>query len=139
MLFEKCFRCSSTGRCIPRNWQCDGDPDCADGEDEPPSCRDPGLHKCEPTYFKCDNNKCIPGRWYCDYDNDCGDGSDERGCMPRNCSESEFRCNSGHCIRGSEYCDGEFHCDDKSDEVDCETQCKTNEFQCVSPKFCIYK
>lgn len=133
------FHCTSTGRCIPKNWQCDGDPDCADGEDEPPTCREPGLHTCEPTYFKCDNNKCIPGRWRCDYDNDCGDGSDEKGCTPRNCSESEFRCGNGHCIRNTERCDGEFHCDDKSDETDCHGQCKTNEFECVSPMFCIYK
>ena len=28
------FRCSSSGRCIPMSWKCDGDNDCPNGEDE---------------------------------------------------------------------------------------------------------
>lgn len=121
------------------SWQCDGDPDCSEGEDEPATCSKPEFHTCDPTYFKCANNKCIPGRWHCDYDNDCGDGSDELGCVPRNCSESEFRCSNSHCIRGTQRCDGEFNCEDRSDEANCHNQCKANEFQCTSPQFCIYK
>lgn len=27
------------------------------GEDEPPECSSPEVHSCEPTYFKCANNK----------------------------------------------------------------------------------
>lgn len=93
---------------------CDGVADCPDGFDEPKSCADT-AHTCEPTYFKCQNNKlakifykviinngsiflnsdflhfrCIPGRWRCDYEDDCHDNSDEINCDPRNCSESEF-------------------------------------------------
>lgn len=58
---------------------CDGDPDCSENEDEPKTCSHPDYHTCEPSYFKCKNNKCIPGRWRCDYEGDCGDGSDEEG------------------------------------------------------------
>lgn len=50
------FRCNS-GRCIPLSWKCDGDPDCPSSEDEPLSCKDSSFHTCEPTYFKCNNNK----------------------------------------------------------------------------------
>ncbi|KAK2713160.1 hypothetical protein QYM36_011749 [Artemia franciscana] len=89
----------NSGRCIPMLWKCDGDEDCADGEDEMPSCGDPSQHVCDPTYFPCNNTRCIPGRWRCDYDDDCGDGSDERGCAPRPSSESEFRKYIGHLQR----------------------------------------
>ena len=84
------FKCP-TGRCIPTNWQCDGDADCENGEDEPVSCRDESAKICEESYFRCKNQRCIPGRWRCDYDDDCGDNSDETECLNlyRNCSESE--------------------------------------------------
>lgn len=52
---DEYHRCSS-GRCIPKSWFCDGDKDCPDAEDEPPSCADPLIHPCEPTYFRCENN-----------------------------------------------------------------------------------
>lgn len=46
-----------SGRCIPDTWFCDGAVDCPGQEDEPPSCSDPNIHTCDPTYFKCKNNK----------------------------------------------------------------------------------
>lgn len=51
------FRCKS-GRCIPFSWKCDSTPDCPNGEDEPPSCSEPSQ-TCEPSYFKCHNNRLI--------------------------------------------------------------------------------
>ncbi|KAL1115240.1 hypothetical protein AAG570_007271, partial [Ranatra chinensis] len=47
----------SSGRCIPVTWVCDGTPDCPNREDEPASCSDPTQHSCDPTYFRCANNK----------------------------------------------------------------------------------
>ncbi|XP_054274081.1 low-density lipoprotein receptor-related protein 1-like [Macrosteles quadrilineatus] len=127
-----------SGRCIPESWRCDGTTDCPGGEDEPPTCSDPTVHTCDPTYFKCNNNRCIPGRWHCDYDNDCGDGSDEENCEPRPCSEAEFQCKDGRCIRDLLRCDGQYNCPDHSDENDCNTTCSSKEFQCRSPKHCIF-
>ncbi|XP_075238130.1 LDL receptor protein 1 isoform X2 [Lycorma delicatula] len=131
------FLCKN-GRCIPDSWLCDGAVDCIGGDDEPPSCSDPKIHTCDPTYFKCSNNKCIPGRWRCDYDNDCGDNSDEDDCVARKCSESEFMCNDGRCIRGSHRCNGEYNCLDHSDEDNCNTTCSSQEFLCQNPKHCIF-
>lgn len=47
------IRCGS-GRCILQTWVCDGEKDCPSGEDEPASCT---QRTCDPTYFKCANNK----------------------------------------------------------------------------------
>jgi hypothetical protein len=57
--FPSQFKCP-TGRCIPLSWQCDGDADCENGEDEPASCNeDAAIKSCDESYFKCDNNRCV--------------------------------------------------------------------------------
>ncbi|XP_075629463.1 basement membrane-specific heparan sulfate proteoglycan core protein isoform X8 [Balearica regulorum gibbericeps] len=109
------------GRCVPRDYLCDGEPDCTDGSDEE-ACGTPSP--CEPNEFKCRNGHCALKLWRCDGENDCGDGSDETDCPTKApgaaCGPAEFRCvASGSCIRASYQCDREPDCPDRSDEVGC--------------------
>ena len=70
------FQCVSSYKCIPENWYCDGDNDCADRSDEL-NCT---SASCTDSQFQCSNGKCTPSSWRCDGLNDCGDGSDEFKC-----------------------------------------------------------
>ncbi|XP_064642804.1 basement membrane-specific heparan sulfate proteoglycan core protein-like isoform X7 [Lineus longissimus] len=113
-------RCNS-GQCIPKDYLCDGDFDCADKSDEA-NCVD--TMPCEPNEHRCDSGKCIQSIWWCDGDNDCGDNSDENICPTSApgapCKKTEYQCQSrDQCIPASYQCDSEVDCQDQSDELGC--------------------
>ena len=72
------FRCTKSGKCVHNSWLCDGEPDCADGEDESKDICD--KRTCSPSQFACKNGKCIQSHFKCDSINQCGDNSDEESC-----------------------------------------------------------
>ncbi|CAJ0568186.1 unnamed protein product, partial [Mesorhabditis spiculigera] len=142
-------RCPN-GRCIPENWQCDGDSDCgADAWDEThTNCTSPeGKKICVGDYlFQCDSGKCISKAFICDGEDDCGDGSDEHArhqCGNRTCGADEFHCASNaqlaqpkyECIPKAWLCDGDVTCaggEDESSDL-CKTEkreCNKGEFRC---------
>ncbi|CAB3366747.1 Hypothetical predicted protein [Cloeon dipterum] len=124
-----------SGRCISREWLCDGDDDCGDFWDEA-SC---GFDmNCTAEEFQCENGLCVQLNWVCDGDNDCKDFSDESNCTANSkCAPNEFRCGDGTCISENWRCDSESDCLDNSDEADCDFQppvCQEDEFQCSYPR-----
>lgn len=115
------FTCAS-GRCISKNFVCNGEDDCGDGTDE----LDCAPSSCDTNQFQCKNATCIPISWVCDRDVDCQDQSDEsplhcgkNPTPPAKCSTSETQCNSGECIHRKWRCDGDADCKDGSDERNC--------------------
>lgn len=55
------FQCKNK-RCILKSWLCDGDKDCSEGEDEP--VNECAKRSCDPTYFKCKNNRLDISTFY---------------------------------------------------------------------------
>ncbi|ELW62289.1 Low-density lipoprotein receptor-related protein 2 [Tupaia chinensis] len=129
------FKCDS-GRCISREWICDGDNDCGDmsDEDERHHCE---KRNCSRSEFFCINSRpparrCIPLSWVCDGDADCSDAYDEhQNCTRRSCAENEFTCANGLCILNSFRCDWRNDCGDFSDERNCSyPTCHEHQFTC---------
>lgn len=108
------FRCVVDSLCIPNDWRCDGDNDCADSSDErhcwqlsttsrrmrrvtsPPQSggaarRRSTSQPCKADQFKCSSGRCIDETRVCDGVRDCSDASDEgRFCSA--CDRSNGGC-----------------------------------------------
>ncbi|XP_072034880.1 low-density lipoprotein receptor-related protein 2-like isoform X2 [Amphiura filiformis] len=130
------FLCADMKQCIPIQYKCDGESDCADGSDEPSGC--PVRH-CDRGLLQCDNLDCTYPQYMCDGDMDCVDGTDERDCENKHCQDWEFLCSNGQCIPHFRVCNQQNDCADGSDEDSqtCSSRtCSPGFFQCDNG-FCI--
>ncbi|PAV62586.1 hypothetical protein WR25_26419 isoform C [Diploscapter pachys] len=136
------FQCAN-GRCIPKEWKCDGENDCLDNSDELNEKGEACYHEqpCPENTIRCTSTKrCIPSAYACDGDNDCGQYEDEdpKYCKPGQkpqCSAKKFQCANHRCIPESWKCDSDNDCSDGSDEAPelcANMTCAANQFQCSS-------
>ncbi|XP_014241482.1 low-density lipoprotein receptor-related protein 1 [Cimex lectularius] len=121
--FKKC----KSGRCIFKEWFCDGQFDCGPGDNsDEVDCN----RTCPPIMFTCANGVCISPQYYCDGENDCGDSSDEKGCNEK-CGKNDFYCvPEDKCIPNNKACNGWQDCESGWDERSCSDPFCTHGFLC---------
>ncbi|NWR88915.1 LRP2 protein, partial [Furnarius figulus] len=126
------FLCADTERCIPIWWKCDGQRDCRDGSDEPPTC----PHRyCPVGQFQCNDGNCTSSHFLCNTQPDCHDRSDEDPvlCANHQCETHQWQCANKRCIPEAWQCDREDDCGDNSDEdsTHCASRtCPPGQFKC---------
>ncbi|KAG8559732.1 hypothetical protein GDO81_017431 [Engystomops pustulosus] len=126
------YLCADSERCIPMWWKCDGQRDCRDGSDEPPTC----PHRyCRVGQFQCNDGNCTSPHFLCNAIQDCADNSDEDPvlCATHQCDDHQWQCANKRCIPESWQCDTDNDCGDNSDEdsTHCATRtCNPGQFKC---------
>nr|XP_042716703.1 low-density lipoprotein receptor-related protein 2 isoform X5 [Chrysemys picta bellii] len=126
------FLCADSERCIPIWWKCDGQRDCRDGSDEPPTC----PHRyCRVGQFQCSDGNCTSPHFLCNALPDCPDRSDEDHvlCADHQCETHQWQCANKRCIPEAWQCDKEDDCGDNSDEDSshCASRtCSPGQFKC---------
>ncbi|XP_047193889.1 MAM and LDL-receptor class A domain-containing protein 1-like [Hippoglossus stenolepis] len=84
------FQCAYSFQCIPKNFWCDKEPNCADQSDEEhcpafvPGTIPPQL-LCLIGFYQCSDSLCLPSILRCDGVPDCPDGDDEYSCRKYLC------------------------------------------------------
>jgi hypothetical protein len=151
------YQCSGTGQCIDPKGMCDGEFDCANGEDEigcsskkkqsrwvlEDRCNDTVAHFCITWNYLNHRNSsgpCIPWSQVGDGKIDCIGGRDERNvfsCPDHQMLADRFLCdNKTRCISHRWICNGRNDCLDGSDELVCfwnqNKTCAAGQFTCAN-------
>ncbi|XP_078588935.1 uncharacterized protein LOC144869459 [Branchiostoma floridae x Branchiostoma japonicum] len=72
------FQCTSSSRCIPGSWVCDGFKDCGEDVEDEANCH---HMVCDYWRFKCESTGgCAMPSMRCDGQKDCPNGEDEQDC-----------------------------------------------------------
>uniref|UniRef100_A0A3B4FCW0 LDL receptor related protein 1B n=1 Tax=Pundamilia nyererei TaxID=303518 RepID=A0A3B4FCW0_9CICH len=98
------FHCHNHDTCVPKDWLCDGEPDCPDESDETDH---PSSKACPLNHMQCTGTKkCIHFNKLCNGARDCDDGYDEGvHCRELLSACHELRCRYG-CVmtRNGTFC-----------------------------------